>query len=146
MTTKSKSGVPSKQATPLNSTKDENGLEAYGRLTEGLHVAGYSFERACANLEWLLEGDRWQLGGRFTDINAFMESLRLGRFRQVAEQRKRIVTRIKESRSRRSATGRSPGRLESVTKQSTARLVQMDHHRQKRIMKTVTAIRLMPSN
>jgi hypothetical protein len=69
---------------------------AYGKLIEGLHVAGYTFERACANLEWLLEGDRWKLGGRFADVNVFMESLRLGRFRQVAEERKRIVVRIKE--------------------------------------------------
>jgi N6-adenosine-specific RNA methylase IME4 len=83
-------------APPRTPSKDESGLEACGRLTEGLHTAGYSFERACVNLEWLLEGDRWQLGSRFSDVNAFMESLRLGRFRQVAEERKRIVARIKE--------------------------------------------------
>ena len=84
---------PAAMAAP---SKDESGLEAYGRLTEGLHVAGYSFGRACANLEWLLEGDRWKLEGRFADVNAFMESLRLGDFRQAAESRKCIVARIKE--------------------------------------------------
>jgi N6-adenosine-specific RNA methylase IME4 len=70
--------------------------EAYVKLTEGLHYAGYSFERASANLEWLLEGNRWQLGGLFADVNKFLDSLRLGKFRTVAEQRKRILTRIKE--------------------------------------------------
>jgi N6-adenosine-specific RNA methylase IME4 len=71
-------------------------LEAYGRLTEGLHFAGYSFERACANLESLLEGDAWQLDGRFGNVNDFLDSLRLDKFRAVAEQRKRIAQRIKE--------------------------------------------------
>jgi ParB family chromosome partitioning protein len=69
--------------------------ETYGRLKEGSHVAGYSFERACTHLEWLLEGDRWRLGGQFDDVNAFLDSLKLDQFRIVAEQRKRIAQRIK---------------------------------------------------
>jgi hypothetical protein len=52
--------------------------EAYGKLTEGLHIAGYTFERASTNLEWLLEGDRWQLGGRFADVNKFMDNRTAG--------------------------------------------------------------------
>jgi N6-adenosine-specific RNA methylase IME4 len=76
-------------------SKTDNASEAYGKLTEGLHLAGYTFERASTQLEWLLEGDRWKLDGRFDDVNAFMDSLRLGKFKQVAEQRKRIVDRIK---------------------------------------------------
>jgi N6-adenosine-specific RNA methylase IME4 len=72
----------------------------YGKLQEGLHITGYSFERACAHLEWLLEGDRWKLGKRFKDVNAFMESVRLDKFRVVAEQRKRITNRIKELQSK----------------------------------------------
>jgi hypothetical protein len=70
--------------------------EAYGRLREGLHLTGYSFERACEHLEWLLVDDRWALGGRFADVNVFMDSIRLDQFRAVAEQRKRIALRIKE--------------------------------------------------
>jgi hypothetical protein len=31
----------------------------YGRLLESAHISGYSFERVCAELEWLLEEDRW---------------------------------------------------------------------------------------
>ena len=70
--------------------------EAYGKLQEGLHIAGYTFERVCTHLEWLLEdNERWKLGGRFNDINAFMDSLRLGAFKQPTEQRRRIAARIK---------------------------------------------------
>jgi N6-adenosine-specific RNA methylase IME4 len=75
---------------------DASALKTYGRLTEGLHIAGYTFERACSNLETLLGGDQWKLGGQFSDVNAFMDSIRLDKFRAVAEQRKRIAVRIKE--------------------------------------------------
>jgi N6-adenosine-specific RNA methylase IME4 len=71
-------------------------FEAYGKLLEGLHITGYSFERACVNLEWLLQEDRWRLEGRFDDPNAFLDSLRLDKFRQIAEQRKRVAARIKQ--------------------------------------------------
>jgi N6-adenosine-specific RNA methylase IME4 len=70
---------------------------AYGALLEGVHIAGYSFERACAKLEWLLEADRWRgVGGGFDDVNAFIASIRLDSFRPLAEQRKRIAQRIKQ--------------------------------------------------
>ena len=71
--------------------------EAYGRLLEGVHVAGYTFERACAKLEWLLDGDRWRkVGSGFDDVNAFLESVKLDKFKQLPQQRKRIAARIKE--------------------------------------------------
>jgi hypothetical protein len=69
--------------------------EIYGRLKEGVHFAGYSFERACTHLEWLLEGDRWMLGGQHGDVNEFLASIKLDQFRIVAEQRKRVAQRIK---------------------------------------------------
>ena len=76
---------------------DAECAQAYGKLHEGIHIAGYSFERACAQLEWLLEGDRWrQCGGSFADVNAFLDSVRLDQFRAAAEARKRIAERIKE--------------------------------------------------
>lgn len=68
----------------------------FGRLEEGLHATSYMFERVCKHLEWLLEGDRWRLGGRFDDVNAFLDSLRLGELRIHAESRTRIAKRIKE--------------------------------------------------
>jgi N6-adenosine-specific RNA methylase IME4 len=76
---------------------DPRALDAYGALREGIHIAGYTFERACGKLEWLLEQDRWRgVGGGFSDVNKFMDSIRLDSFRPVAEQRKRIATRIKQ--------------------------------------------------
>jgi hypothetical protein len=39
---------------------DARADQTYGALLEGVHIAGYTFERACAKLEWLLEADRWR--------------------------------------------------------------------------------------
>jgi hypothetical protein len=44
---------------------------------------------------WLLVDDRWKQSGTFADVNAFIDSIRLDKFRQVAEARKRIAARIK---------------------------------------------------
>lgn len=71
-------------------------FEMYGRIKEGVHVAGYSFERACAHLEWLLDEGRWKLGGRFDNVNDFLDSIKLDQFRIVTDQRQRIAKRIKE--------------------------------------------------
>ena len=84
------SGPPEMTTEPIATS-----AEIYGRLREGAHFAGYSFERACTHLEWLLEADRWTLGGRYDDVNKFLESIKLDQFRVVAEQRKRIAQCIK---------------------------------------------------
>jgi phage N-6-adenine-methyltransferase len=66
--------------------------EAYGKLKSELHHTGYSFERACSTLEDLLKGNGWKsCGPGFTEVNAFLDSIRLDEFRQ----RKRIASRIK---------------------------------------------------
>ena len=71
--------------------------QAYGSLAEGVHIAGYSLERAWRKLEWLLEENRWRaVGSRFDDVNAFLDSIKLDSFRIVADRRKRIAQRIKE--------------------------------------------------
>ncbi|UPK03142.1 MT-A70 family methyltransferase [Bradyrhizobium sp. 170] len=76
---------------------DPRALEAYGALREGVHLAGYSFERACSKLKWLLQEDRWcGVGTGFDDINAFLSSIRLDNLKPVAEQRKEIAKLIKE--------------------------------------------------
>jgi N6-adenosine-specific RNA methylase IME4 len=76
---------------------DPHAIEAYGALREGVHIAGYSFERACGKLEWLLDNDRWRgVGDGFDDVNAFLASIKLDNLKQPAEQRKRIAARIKE--------------------------------------------------
>lgn len=71
-------------------------LALWGALREGVHIAGYSFERACRGLETLLEGERWKLDGRFGAVEDFMRSLGLDKLRGTAEERKRIAQRIKE--------------------------------------------------
>lgn len=74
---------------------DQGPHEAYGALKEGVFLAGFTFERACARLEDLLHEGRWrQLG--FNDVNAFLDSIRLDSLRAPAEQRKRIAELIKE--------------------------------------------------
>jgi N6-adenosine-specific RNA methylase IME4 len=75
----------------------QRAAESYGALCEGVHVVGYTFERALGKLEWLLaDNARWRsVGGGFTDVNAFMASIRLDAFKGPAEQRKKIAERIK---------------------------------------------------
>ena len=94
-------------------------LEAYGRLTEGIHITGYTFARACTNLEWLLADDRWKACGEFRDVNAFLDSLRLDQFRPVAETRKRIAARIKSLQPK--ASNRQIARTLGVSHQSIGR-------------------------
>jgi N6-adenosine-specific RNA methylase IME4 len=77
-------------------TSSDDDLVAYGTLCEGLHIAGYSFERAFGQLESLLIDDRWKLGGRFGDINAFLESIKLDTLKASAESRKRFTNRIRQ--------------------------------------------------
>jgi hypothetical protein len=79
-----------------------NGLaeanQAYGALHEGLFIARNTLERAFrVHLEPLISGDAWRSCGEgFDDINVFMESLRLDKFKMIADERRAIVRRIKE--------------------------------------------------
>lgn len=79
-----------------NGAADAN--QAYGALNESLHLARFSLERAFrTHLEPLISGDAWrECGAGFDDINAFMDSLRLDKFKIIADERKPIVNRIKE--------------------------------------------------
>jgi len=74
----------------------QDDIALWGALREGVHVAGYSFERACRSMETLLEGNRWKLGGMFKTVDEFMNSIGLDKLRGTAEERKRIAARIKE--------------------------------------------------
>jgi hypothetical protein len=71
--------------------------QLYGELREGLHVAGYTLERAFHRLETLLTDDAWKkCGGGFADAQVFLSSLHWDRFEKTAEDRKRLVKLIKE--------------------------------------------------
>ena len=102
-------------------------VEIYGQLTEGVFLAGFTFERACQHLETLLAGDGWRLGGRYEDVNAFLGGIRLDQFRAVAEARKRIATRIKQLQPKASnrqiamTLGVSEGTVRNDTAQNYAR-------------------------
>jgi hypothetical protein len=92
---------------------DKSAGEIYGRIKEGVHVAGYTLERAWGHLEWLLIADRWRSAGAgFEDVNAFIDSIQLDGFRVLAGQRKRIVKRIKELQPK--ATNRAVARMLGV--------------------------------
>lgn len=82
----------------------------HGRLLEAVHISGYSFERACSELEWLLEDDRWKtVGGGFDDINAFLATIDFSEFRVAIDQRKRLAKRLREIDASQRATAKALG-------------------------------------
>jgi N6-adenosine-specific RNA methylase IME4 len=94
--------------------------QAYGQLTEGLHVAGYTLERAFSTLEALIAGEAWRrVGPGYADINAFMDSIRLDQFKANVDQRQRIVKRIKELQP--AASNRQIARTLGVGKDTVSR-------------------------
>jgi hypothetical protein len=71
--------------------------QAYGGITARIHDAGYTLEHALASLEVLITGDDWKsVGSGFSDINVFIDSIKLEHFGPIVDQRKRIATRIKQ--------------------------------------------------
>jgi hypothetical protein len=71
--------------------------QSFGALVEGVHLAGYTLERAFKKMESLLVDNRWKaVGGGYDDINAFLETIKLDSFKIVAAERKKIAKRIKE--------------------------------------------------
>jgi len=82
----------------------------YGRLLESAHISGYSFERVCAELEWLLEEDRWRsVGPGYDDINAFVRSVDLSPFNMKTAPRQKLVKRLAELEASGRATAKMLG-------------------------------------
>ena len=82
----------------------------HGRLLEAVHISGYTFERACSELEWLLEEDRWkQVGGGFSDINDFLATIDLSEFRIAIDQRKNLAKKLADIHASQRATARALG-------------------------------------
>jgi phage N-6-adenine-methyltransferase len=89
--------------------------QTYGALGAYLQVAGDTLEHAFQRLETLIAGDGWrQVSPGFDDINVFMNSIRLDRFKAVADQRQKMARRIKELQS-------------EVTNRQIARTLGVDH-------------------
>jgi N6-adenosine-specific RNA methylase IME4 len=73
----------------------ENPNTVHGRLMEAAHISGYTFERACSELEWLLNDDRWKELG-FKDGDEFVRSIEglFAGFKVTVEQRKPLSKRL----------------------------------------------------
>lgn len=91
-------------------TTGEKPNVVYGRLLESAHISGYSFERTCSELEWLLNEDRWrQVGAGYEDINAFLGTVDLSPFNMTATQRKSLVKKLDELKAAKRASARALG-------------------------------------
>lgn len=65
---------------------NEAPIMVHGRLLEGVHISGYSFQRALAKFKWLLEDNRWKKCG-FTKVKDFVRSVDYSGFRISDEER-----------------------------------------------------------
>jgi N6-adenosine-specific RNA methylase IME4 len=82
----------------------------HGRLLESVHISGYTFERACGELEWLLDKNRWRECGRgYKDINAFLATIDFSEFRVALEQRKKLAKRLADLGAGQRATAKLIG-------------------------------------
>lgn len=82
----------------------------HGRLLEAVHIAGYTWKRACDELDWILDDERWkQVGGGFDDINAFLATIDLSEFRIAVEQRKGLARKLEALRATNVSTAKALG-------------------------------------
>jgi N6-adenosine-specific RNA methylase IME4 len=97
--------------------------EAYGSLLEGVHVAGYTLERAFSRLKWLLAEDRWKaVGSGFVDVHTFIDTIKLDNLKLLTEHRKDIARLIKKAAPEMSnrAVAKAVGVNESTTRRDSA--------------------------
>ena len=88
----------------------EDPKTVHGRLKEAIHISGYTMERACGELEWLLDDNRWQQAGPgFTDINAFLATVDLSEFRLGDARRKELATKLATLKATQRAAARTLG-------------------------------------
>lgn len=82
----------------------------HGRLLESVHIAGYTWKRACDELDWMLDENRWQqVGSGYTNINDFLATVDLSEFRIAVERRKGLALKLKELEAANTATARALG-------------------------------------
>lgn len=82
----------------------------HGRLMEAVHISGYTFERACSELEWLLEEDRWKyIGKSYEHIDDFMASIDFKEFKMAIEKRKKLAKKLADLGATQRATGKMLG-------------------------------------
>jgi hypothetical protein len=82
----------------------------HGRLLEAVHISGYSFERACKDLEWLLDENKWKsVGQGFKDIDDFMATIDWSEYKIAIESRKKIAKKLTDLGATQRATGKMLG-------------------------------------
>lgn len=90
--------------------KIETPQTVHGRLLEAVHVSGYSFERACSELEWLLDDERWKLcGDGYDSISDFIATVDLSPFNIDRPHRKRLAQKLNELQASQRATAKALG-------------------------------------
>jgi len=89
---------------------EEKSDTVHGRLLEAVHISGYSFERACRELEYLLEDNRWKVcGPGFDRIDDFLATVNFSEFKIAVEQRKKLAKKLTDLRANQSAVARLIG-------------------------------------
>jgi len=74
-----------------------SGNIVYGRLLESVHLSGYTASRACDELEWLLDGERWKsVGNGFDSGRKFLATINLQEFKWATERRQRLSKQLFE--------------------------------------------------
>jgi hypothetical protein len=112
-------------AVPFIETPDS----IHGRLLEAVHISGYTMERACTELEWLLEDDRWQKVGKgYERIDDYLETIDLSEFKISIEQRQKLSRRLNALR----ATQRAAAKALGVTQPTVHRDLELDTNVSKR--------------
>ena len=82
----------------------------YGRLLESVNTSGYTMERACIALEWLIEDGKWkELGTGFDDINKFLETVNLSEFKIAVDRRKKLSKQLNELQATQRSTAKALG-------------------------------------
>ena len=90
----------------------ENANTVYGRLLESVHISNYSTDRACDELEYLLEEDRWkQVGQGYDDISEFARSLnpKDEQMRFARDRRKKLAETLDKLGASQRATAKALG-------------------------------------
>lgn len=102
------------------SQRSETPDTVHGRLLESVHIAGYTWKRACDELDWILDDDRWKaVGPGFDDINAFLATIDLSAFRLAVEERKGLARKLKELQAANVSTAKALGVSDETIRRDT---------------------------
>lgn len=98
------------QAPASHIDNQENPDIVYGRLLEALHFGGYAVERIAAEFKWLLTEDRWQkVSPGYVDIEAFLATINLKKYRISLDDRKEIAHLLKSIHASQRVTAKALG-------------------------------------